>query len=146
MRPIIPDFISGARMNNKRRVVIAVGLIYLCIGIMGSILPVMFLLSFPTIHISSDSVAFFAYTIVVIIPCYFIAYGWFRGRSWGRRLMIGYNTLLLGYVTYAFLDSLIRDEKSITGPIIVALLGAYFVIGALLFVSMHQDVRTEMNS
>lgn len=94
--------------------------------------------------VSSYVLIYFGYKVLAVGPCFLIAYACIRRRNWGRYLIIGYNGLCLTYVTAAVISEIVTNPKSIDGPIVVAILVIYSVLGSLIAFAFQRDVRAVM--
>jgi hypothetical protein len=95
--------------RSKTSLITFVGVIYLFVGLAGSIFPIMLLLSKPSVELlSPDSLLYAAVKLITVVPCFIIAYGWIRRKKWGLHLMIAYNALWLTYVTFALVSEMLR--------------------------------------
>jgi hypothetical protein len=123
-----------------------VGAAYLLLGLAALVFPVMFLLYAPkSAMISAHSLIYFGYKIVVLGPCFLIAYAFIRRRKWGQYLLIAYNGLWLTYVTFALVAELVTEPKPLAGPVLIVVLLIYIILGGLIAIVFQKDVRALMS-
>ena len=77
-------------MKNNSSLLVLVGVGYIGVAVIGSAFPILVLLvmlvspraTLP--EFDSDSLAFWAFRIVAVVPCFVIGYALIRRRNWGR--------------------------------------------------------------
>ena len=84
-------------------------------------------------------------TLVLIYgPCFFIAYGWVRGRKWGRYLLIAYNGIWFKEMSYSFFVWMANYSESHLDLVVTVFLSTLVLLGCLTGLAFQKDIRASM--
>jgi heme/copper-type cytochrome/quinol oxidase subunit 4 len=95
---------------------------------------------------NSDSLAFWAYRIVAVVPSFVIGYALLRRRNWGRYVLIAYNLWWLVLMTYILLTQSSGERVSMTSATWGLILIVYVVLGGLIWLVSTRSIRVESST
>ncbi len=123
-------------MKNNSSLLVLVGIGYIGVAVFGSAFPILVLLVMlvsPRATLpesNSDSLAWWAFRIVAVVPSFVIGYALLRRRNWGRYVLIAYNLCWLVFLTYVLLTQSGEGATSATWGVILII---YVVLGGLIW-------------
>jgi hypothetical protein len=131
---------------------VLVGIGYLGVAVIGSAFPILVLLlmlvsprtTLPAFN--SDSLAFWAFRIVAVVPSFVIGYALLRRRNWGRYVLIAYNLWWLVFLSYVLLTQSSREQVSMTSAAWGLILIIYVVLGGLIWLVLTRSTKVESST